>query len=281
MKLRVSFQTFTSLAPIVVATLALGLSQLRPLHEFFERPVIGINYGNSVGVDHVWGSVVLSTAVYLRNEGRAKGYLNNLKIYLEKSDTPNQYWSRSAGFVDFVASVSWDRGGRNRARFHRVPITAGSDVTLWVHYLSRKELDHEGRIRRIREFQDRINNIETRIIAPPSERLKYGMFPIYQLPRNLLEEVTRFIEPGLSGLTPGEYNLFIAAWFGDEESAPEGNPPMTTCITFALSDLHLSNFSTFPYYTEREPYNPSRGVIEVPITGKCSLEVAQKLKSKI
>tara|TARA_R100000306_G_C4365115_1_gene137261 strand:- start:657 stop:1445 length:789 start_codon:yes stop_codon:yes gene_type:complete len=77
-----------SAASMTIALIALILSQLKPIYQYFESAEIELELGNHIQIGQNLGNLILMPFFQIKNSGSAHGYIREIGFYIENTDFP-------------------------------------------------------------------------------------------------------------------------------------------------------------------------------------------------
>ena len=236
------------------------MSQLRPLYEYFDRAEISVGFADSVAIDHVWGSIVVTGFVHARNTGRARGYIRRIEVVLEKIGDPIVRWARKASSI-ITARARTLVEQQTREPFAQLAVDAQADWTKLIVFSDFGEISDPRKQERVNGFFNQLAVIKNSTFVP---KRAGPLGPEFELPEHLLDEVKSIVLPQLRKLTIGDYRLRVRSWIGESSAAKDNGEFRTLCFKLNITREQISNLQPPAFYI-RAGYHPYRFLAEIPI----------------
>ncbi|AJR08640.1 hypothetical protein C9J03_22245 [Photobacterium gaetbulicola] len=78
-----------SAASMIIAFLALILSQFKPIYQYFESAEIELKLASHIQIGQSLGNLILMPFFQIKNSGSSHGYVRDIGFYIENTDLPN------------------------------------------------------------------------------------------------------------------------------------------------------------------------------------------------
>jgi len=197
------------LLSLVVAVVAVALSQFKPLYEYFTSPEFEIEINQNLQMTHLYGKIFLHPHFSISNTGDAPGKLNDVKFFVlsKGSDTFKEVLTAKAYFAN-AESIGIDSQPTPHP-FSNVTIMPDID---WAHYLGvdrkRPNVEDELEIAEIhRRYVEEFESVD--LYENRSTQVSDALF----------QRTESYSNENLKHFSEGTYYLLMSIWTEGEDNA--------------------------------------------------------------
>ena len=192
---------------LVLSILAIVLSQIRPIYQFFEDPEIETTVNiEDLRVRHYFGHLVFEQLLQVKNTGKADGIVSQIDYYIEKVHREGEV-NRDKKFRN-TYKVQTQRYGENFSSTYPIldiSLNYGSLFDSPVIVYETLEQSQQD------ECRDLWNKIYSSIEKQENEDEDEENYP-YAISDTLENKVVKLIDNNLNGFTYGDYKLLVVAY---------------------------------------------------------------------
>ena len=214
-----------SAGSMMIALIALMLSQLKPIYQYFESPNFELELAPYIQVGQNLGNTILMPFLQLKNSGSELGYVRNVEFFLENIDNsslvkkiPAQqyYLTPSSVSIDQVPS---------RLPFGDLSIAEGESWEAYVEIFEQLSPDT------LQEFTAIRAAVAREVTAEDGSVISDELY----------ERIRSFVSSNMSWFKEGRYRILVLLWEDDQK-----DPIIKQGYKFAVKeeDIDLLNSVT-------------------------------------
>lgn len=243
-----------SLMSIVIAGLAVALSQFPPIYTFFQKEVIEIGNNPEIYITHSFGNIGITKRTTIKNVGSASGEINKLGLYIAKKDdvTNGMFFPARYFYKKEKDLMAIERGKIGFSEFFISPSTSWDQDTVFYRRDSIREYEQRGKIERmaIDEHIAWEDNLRENEFMDDDEIYEYETTNPLKFSELLRTDIQEFIKLRLSWLESGEYILVEHVQHDDDRTSSYYSFNISTSTIAALDDVSKRHNYFIDKYSE-------------------------------
>jgi|ERR1035437_950161 hypothetical protein len=216
-----------SLGALVVSIIAIVVSQVRPLHEYFEKPELRLAVAPYIEVGTWQGHVEFRRYITLSNTGRKAWTALRTQMFVARLDGGGFAKVFPGATVSSQAPQFFANAGSISMPWHPVTIATDGDSTMYVTYTQPWSADEVSALTAVR------NKVSAQL--PSSLQTGGATTPTIDDPT--FTELSRVVTANLSGFGVGRYGALTYFWDIDSSA-----PKIDKCDVIDVSDLNMQLF---------------------------------------
>jgi hypothetical protein len=259
-------------AALIVSIIAVLFSQIRPLHELFDKPDLGLAVSPAIESGHTLGHLELSRYLTFSNTGHRAGTVVRTELFIMRLDADGFEKILPAAFVASQPPQFFANPGSVRVPWHPVTIAADGDSPSYVTYSQPwPQSDKSASGALLNQAFSELNKVNG----------DKGLAGGGQITDETFKALESFVDKSLAGFGTGEFGVLTYFW--GKESA---EPKIDKCDVINISDSEMNGLHDSiinKYRTGQGLVYPYGGPIPTILsnTRACDDNTLNKMKARL